>query len=90
MGVKTGIGWCDHTFNFWIACNKVSTECKHCYISPIIKRMGKEPFDGPMQTKDWTGPSRWDRKAGEAGVRRKVFTCSMSDFFHEDADPWRG
>lgn len=89
MGEKTGIGWCDHTFNFWIGCNKVATECKYCYISSIIKRMGKEPFNGPMRTKDWEKPFTWDRRARKADIRRQVFTCSMSDFFHEEADEWR-
>lgn len=89
MGEKTGIGWTDHTFNFWIGCHKVSTECRHCYIAPIIKRMGKEPFNGPMRTKDWKEPLTWNRKAQQAGVRRRAFSCSMSDFFHPGADKWR-
>jgi protein gp37 len=37
-------------------------------------------------------PIRMNREA-EEGIRtdhnRLVFTCSWSDFFHEDADPWR-
>lgn len=89
MGVKTGIGWCDHTFNFWMGCDKVSEECRHCYIGPIIKRMGKEPFDGPVQTKDWQKPFTWNQEAVDSGIRRSVFTCSISDFFHPGADNWR-
>jgi protein gp37 len=86
---NSSIGWTDHTHNFWMGCNKVSAECRHCYIEPIMKRAGREPFEGPMRTKDWSKPSRWDRKAAEAGKRHRVFTCSMSDFFHEGADAWR-
>ena len=89
MGEKTGIGWCDHTFNFWYGCHKVSTECKYCYINSVIKRMGKEPFNGPIRSKDWEKPFTWDRKARKAGVQRRVFTCSLSDFFHDGADDWR-
>ena len=89
MGEKTGIGWTDHTFNPWMGCNKVSAECQHCYISQVIKRMGKEPFNGPTRTEDWKKPFTWNRKAMREGLRRRVFTCSLSDFFHPGADAWR-
>lgn len=89
MGEKTGIGWTHHTFNPWMGCDKVSTECTQCYISSIIRRQGKEPFNGPFRTKDWSKPRSWNRKAMKDGVRRRVFTCSLSDFFHNGADEWR-
>jgi protein gp37 len=54
-----------------------------------MKRAGHEPFNGPMRTVNWSPPAKWDRRAGQAGVRERVFTCSMSDFFHEGADAWR-
>lgn len=31
MGQVTGIEWCDHTYNPWIGCTKVSPACDHCY-----------------------------------------------------------
>jgi protein gp37 len=83
------IGWTHHTMNFWWGCTKVNRMCKHCYIGPIMKRGGREPFGGPMRTSDWRGPFKWDREAARAGERRRVFTCSMSDFFHPGADGWR-
>ena len=85
------IGWTHHTFNPWWGCNKVSEACKHCYIGPVMKRSGNEPFNGPMRTKEatWKKPFKWDRKAQEEGKRFRIFTCSMSDFFHEGADAWR-
>jgi len=90
MAQNTKIGWTDHTFNFWWGCSKVSEECRHCYISGIMKRAGiKEPFAGPIRTKHWDSPIRWNRKAQADGLRRRVFTCSMSDFFHAVADAWR-
>ena len=73
MAEKTGIGWCDHTINFWWGCEKVSTECKRCYIAGIMRRAGKEPFGGPIRTKDWSAARRYDRKATLAGQRRRVF-----------------
>ncbi len=89
MAENSGIGWTDHTMNFWWGCHKVSPECKHCYIEGIMKRAGREPFNGPMKTKTWSQPSRWQRQAVEQGRRFRVFTCSMSDFFHPGADEWR-
>ena len=89
MAENSKIGWTDHTHNFWWGCNKVSDECLYCYISGIMKRGGHEPFKGPMRTKNWANPRKWNKRAEEDGVRLRVFTCSMSDFFHRDADPWR-
>ncbi len=89
MAERTLIGWVRHTHNFWIGCHKVSEECRYCYIDPIIKRMGKEPFNGPIRTKHWSNPLKWNRQAKESNERCTVFTCSMSDFFHPGADLWR-
>lgn len=91
MGKATLIGWADHTMNFWQGCNKVSRECDQCYIYPVMIRANKDrnPFNGPERTKNWTGPRKWDREAVSKGVRRRVFTCSLSDFFHFKADEWR-
>lgn len=89
MAENSLIGWTDHTSNFWWGCNKVSAECKLCYIDSIMRRAGKIPFDGPIKTKNWSGPLKWNRQAIEQGNRFRVFTCSMSDFFHPGADEWR-
>ena len=88
---NSGIGWTDHTWNPWQGCNKVSDACKYCYIGGIMKRAGREPFRGPMRTAEatWKNPYRWNRAAEQAGRRVRVFTCSMSDFFHAGADDWR-
>lgn len=83
------IGWTHHTWNPWWGCNKVSAACLHCYIGPIMRRSGHEPFHGPVRTKTWRDPFSWNKQAKKAGKRRRVFTCSMSDFFHPGADAWR-
>lgn len=83
------IGWTDHTLNPWWGCNKVSDGCLNCYISPIMRFAGYEPFDGPMRTQTWRQPPKWNRDADESRTRLRVFTCSMSDFFHPGADQWR-
>lgn len=89
MAQDSKIGWTDHTQNFWWGCEKVSEECAHCYIAPIMRRGGRDPFNGPIRTKNWQNPIRWNRAAKRAERRLRVFTCSMSDFFHPAADPWR-
>lgn len=55
-----------------------------------MRRSGREPFSGPMRTKTWDDPAGWNREALEEGARYRVFTCSLSDFFHPGADEWRG
>ncbi len=89
MAENSKIGWTHHTFNPWWGCDKVSAECLHCYIDGIMRRAGYEPFTGPMLTKTWLNPPKWQRKAEQLGKRYRVFTCSMSDFFHQGADAWR-
>jgi protein gp37 len=89
MAQNSTIGWTDHTHNFWWGCNKVSDECTFCYIASIMRRGGHEPFQGPIRTKNWENPARWNRAAEREGRHARVFTCSMSDFFHQGADPWR-
>jgi|TARA_R110002096_G_scaffold194290_3_gene376379 protein gp37 len=86
------IGWTDHTWNPWKACHKVSEGCQHCYIGRVLRRSGvANPFAGPIRTRQatWNNPLKWNRKAKYAGEVHKVFTCSLSDFFHPDADDWR-
>jgi len=85
------IGWTHHTWNPWWGCNRVSAACTHCYIGPIMRRSGNEPFNGPVRTSKttWRKALSWNRRAEESKCRLRVFTCSMSDFFHAGADAWR-
>ena len=86
MGEHTGIEWCDHTFNPWWGCTKVSEACKFCYAEGVANRFGKNLW-GPghdirtFGDKHWNDPLRWNRKAEEEGVRRRVFCGSMCDIF---------
>ena len=85
------IGWTNHTWNPWWGCDKVSDACKYCYIGQVMRRSGHEPFQGPMCTgkATWRKPYSWNREAAETDQRPRIFTCSMSDFFHQKADRWR-
>ena len=81
---KTLIQWCDYTQNFWWGCIKLGTaECAGCYLYRMlgdqggsgrnIFRLSDSKFYEPLY---WKQPGR-------------VFTCSFSDFFLEEADYWR-
>ncbi len=88
MGDRTGIAWTDATWNPWMGCRKVSQGCAHCYMYREQSRWGRNPlevvrasprtFRAPLT---WS-PLRWREP-------RRVFTCSWSDFFIEEADAWR-
>jgi protein gp37 len=78
-----------NTQNFWVGCDKVAPECAHCYIDRLLIKQGREPWGKVYRTKTWAMPPRWERKATVANHALRVFTCSLSDFFHVKADPWR-
>jgi protein gp37 len=96
VGERTSIEWTDATANFWRGCDKVSPGCAECYMFRDQRRYGRDPsvvvrcspvtFNAPLSL-------RWRAQAAELLERERrrlrVFTCSWSDFFHEDADPWR-
>lgn len=84
MGQTTGIEWTDATWNPWYGCQKVSPGCAHCYAEREMTRYGRN-FGVVTRAKDATffAPLKWKEP-------RRIFTCSWSDFFIEEADRWRG
>lgn len=96
MAETTGISWCDHTFNCWWGCTKVSPACDNCYAERDSIRYGHAIWgkDAPRRffgDKHWDAPLKWNRDAEKAGVRKRVFCASMSDVMEDrrDLDPWR-
>lgn len=95
MGEITKIEWCDHTFNPWIGCTKVSPACDHCYAESLAKRYGWAKWGAGEPRKrtapaNWHKPLKWDREAAEAGRRARVFGPSLADpFDSEVSDQWR-
>jgi protein gp37 len=83
MGKETKIAWTDATVNFWTGCKKVSPGCKFCYMyrdkdrygldASLVQRTSKKTFEAALS---WKEP-------------KKIFTCSWSDFFIDEADAWR-
>ena len=95
MGRVTQIAWCDHTFNPWMGCRRVSPACEHCYAEWwVTYRMGKQLWgNAPRQrTKGpWKEIRKWNQAAAAAGQMRRVFCGSFMDIFEEygDLDQWR-
>src|ERR1041385_3774374 len=83
MAFGSNIEWTDATWNPWRGCAKVSPGCAHCYMFTEQRRYGRDPtvvVRAASQT--FRAPLRWREP-------RLIFTCSWSDWFHEDADEWR-
>lgn len=83
MAKESSIEWTDATVNFWQGCHKVSPGCAHCYMFTDKKRYGQEP-NVVTRCKDATfyAALKWKEP-------KRIFTCSWSDFFIEEADEWR-
>lgn len=83
MANNSNIQWCDATWNIARGCIKVDEDCKFCYMyrdsfaatryDPYKVVRTKTVFDLPLKIKE---PS-------------KIFTCSLTDFFHEGIDSYR-
>lgn len=83
MALKSAIQWTDATWNIARGCTKVDEDCKFCYMyrdsfdgtryNPREIVRTKTVFDMPLKLKE---PS-------------KIFTCSLTDFFHEGCDSFR-
>jgi protein gp37 len=52
------------------------------------RRYGLDPTV-VTRTKTWGQPKKWQKEAAATNTKQMVFTCSWSDFFIEQADPWR-
>lgn len=80
--INSKIQWTNDTWNPWHGCLKVSSGCKNCYMYRDKKRWGQ---DGAVikRSSDTIFNSPYHM------VGPLVFTCSWSDFFIREADPWR-
>lgn len=73
MSENSKIEWCDHTYNPWIGCTKVSPGCLNCYAAVstrarVLRAAGQETWGkgAPRsRTKTQGDPKKWNREAGE-------------------------
>lgn len=97
MGENTAIEWCDHSWNPWSGCTRVSAACDHCYAEAMAKRAPRTfgswvPGGARKRTSEanWREPLRWNRAAEKVGGRFRVFCASMADVFDNQVYPaWR-
>lgn len=100
MGENTKIEWCDHTWNPWIGCTKVSVgpcgACESCYAEDMMdRRYGRVRWgagEDRVRTSvaNWREPYKWNRIAQAAGSRPTVFCLSLGDIWDNEVDPmWR-
>lgn len=90
----TKIEWCDHTFNPWVGCTKLSPACDHCYAETWARRTGQsELWDGERRLTsraNWQAVHRWHGAAIAAGTRPRVFCASLADVFDNQVkSDWR-
>ena len=86
MAVNSKIEWTDHTFNPWWGCTRVSEACDHCYAESWANRLGLDIWGSKLPRRTfsethWRQPLIWNARAGDAGLRYRVFCASMADVF---------
>lgn len=83
MAENTSIEWCDHTFNPWIGCTKVSTTCSggggcdHCYAEHetpvrVLRARGIETW-GAKAARQRTSEANWKKP--------KAWNAAHAEFF---------
>ncbi len=91
MGENSKIEWCDHSWNAWVGCTKVSPACDNCYAESWAKRAGSpELWQGKRRRTteaNWRKPIKWNAEAEKMGIRYKVFCNSLADIFDNEANP---
>lgn len=77
-------------WNPWHGCHKCSPGCLNCYVYYLDKKRG---IDSTIITKSKTNfnlPLKKDRQGNyKIKSNTELATCFTSDFFIEEADPWR-
>ena len=74
------IEWCDHTFNPWIGCTKVSPGCANCYAEARDQRFAGGAHWGPGAPRQLTGPANWKQplKWDEAARQRDLVSYGLA------------
>ena len=91
MGQNSGIVWTDSTFNPWMGCTKVSTECVNCYAEKNMAcsykhvKWGDDAARRAVAESGWKKPAAWERKAARTGQDWRVFCGSLCDVLDSHA-----
>lgn len=76
--IENAIPW-----NPWHGCKKASPGCKNCFVYKMDKRYGRDT------TKIEKGKTTYELKDKDVPFGSVIKLCFSSDFFLEEADPWR-
>jgi protein gp37 len=83
MGVQSKIQWTDATWNVARGCTKVDADCKYCYMyRDSMNGKRHDPYKVERTKGVFTMPLRLK-------VPSRIFTSSLTDFFHPDIDSYR-
>lgn len=79
--MSTKIEWVDESWNPITGCTKISPGCTNCYAEKMAKRLAgrfgypkDDPFKVTFHPDKLEQPLKWKKP-------RRIFVCSMSDFF---------
>ena len=86
--LETKISWAHATWNPWSGCKWVSHECDGCYAKAQLELHGRN-FGVLAPTQTFKTPYQLNAKAECQNKQAICFVCSLSDFFHANADYWR-
>ena len=81
----TNISWTNYTWNPIVGCSKISAGCVNCYAEEVSTRYGFTQLKWTKKNDKFNVKIKRDRLSNPEKVKtpQLVFTCSMSDMFHE-------
>ena len=80
----------EYFWNPWHGCRRYSEGCENCYMFYLDKQRGRDGGDIYKVKTNFNLPVKRDRSgAFKIPEGSTVNVCLTSDFFLEDADPWR-
>jgi protein gp37 len=90
----SSIEWTDATWNWLTGCSRTSPECDFCYAAEAAKSARLQQFSQYQGVEKWDGTVNFAESQLEKPLSwrkpKRIFTCSMSDVFHENVpDEWR-
>jgi len=84
MAINSHIEWTESTWNPVTGCTKISAGCQNCYAERMARRLRdagmkkyRNGFKVTLHKSVISEPLSWRKP-------QIIFTCSMSDLFHED------
>lgn len=90
MWRKRGNGLLEHIWNPWHGCKKYSEGCEHCYMYYLDAQRNRDGSEIYRVKTGFRLPLK-RKRTGEYQIPAgsTVHVCMTSDFFLEEADPWR-